>query len=142
VAVPAIRKLGPGDESVSDAACRAFGSEGDFDAALFLRRPEATLLVSEVDGEVAGWVYGQELAHPDAELTMLLYALDVVEAHHRQGHGRALVDAFVADARSRGCTEVWVLTEQDNDAALATYAAAGGAREAETSVMFVWPLDS
>jgi GNAT superfamily N-acetyltransferase len=71
---------------------------------------------------------------------MLLYAVDVVEHARREGHGRALVQAFIEHARSLGCTEVWVLTDDGNRAALATYAATGGTREPDDSVMFVWRL--
>ena len=107
-----------------------------------LASPTAVLLVSVADDGTtpAGWVYGHELVHPDGERTMLLYALDVDEPFQRQGRGRALVEAFVDETRRRGCTEVWVLTGDGNPAALATYASAGGRREADPSVMFTWPL--
>lgn len=71
---------------------------------------------------------------------MLLYSLDVVESAQKRGHGRTLVEAFVDHARSSGCTEVWVLTEDTNAAALATYASAGGTRETMPAVMFTWHL--
>jgi hypothetical protein len=48
------------------------------------------------------------------------------------------VTAFVEHARATGCTEVWVLTDDGNPAALATYASAGGDRESPDSVMFTW----
>jgi GNAT superfamily N-acetyltransferase len=144
----AVRRLGPGDEQVARAAVATFAAEeGDgfpVDVGPMLSSPTAVLLVSLADGDsgevVAGWVYGHELVHPDGERTMLLYALDVDEAFRRQGRGRALVAAFVDEARSRGCTEVWVLTDDANPAALATYAAAGGVRDPDASVMFTWPL--
>jgi [ribosomal protein S18]-alanine N-acetyltransferase len=135
-----VRRLGTGDEEVAERACRVFDTEGELDTAAFLRRPEATLIVAEDRGDVVGWVYGHELVHPHGELTMLLYALDVAEHAQRRGHGRALVEAFVDDAEQRGCTEVWVLTDDDNEGALATYRSAGGMREDELSVMFVWRL--
>ena len=137
-----VRKLVVGDEEVADRASRVFETEGDLDSNAFLRRPEATLIVAQEDDpeDVVGWVYGQELVHPNGELTMLLYALDVIESAQRRGHGKALVTAFVEDARARGCTEVWVLTDDDNTAACGTYASAGGVREPDTSVMFVWTL--
>lgn len=137
-----VRKLAVGDEALAERACRVFETEGALDTNAFLRRPEATLLIAQDDDpdDVVGWVYGQELVHPNGELTMLLYALDVVDAAQRRGHGRALVTAFVDDARSRGCTEVWVLTDDGNAAALATYASAGGVREPGEQVMFVWTL--
>jgi ribosomal protein S18 acetylase RimI-like enzyme len=148
---PDVRRLGTGDEAIAEEAVARFdGPPEEFDeapalavdAAAFLRQPEAHLYVSFADGTgtVAGWVYGHELVHPDGERTMLLYALDVDEAHRRSGHGRALVEAFVDGARAAGCTEVWVLTDADNDAALSTYAAAAGRREPTHSVMFTWFL--
>jgi ribosomal protein S18 acetylase RimI-like enzyme len=66
--------------------------------------------------------------------------LDVAEHAQRRGHGHALVAAFVDHARAMGCHEVWVLTDDDNQAALATYASAGGEREPDDQVMLVWTL--
>ena len=141
-----VRRLSVGDEALAEAAVRVFAESAPslpIDVAAFLRRPEAVLFVASAEdgsGAVAGWVYGHELVHPDGERTMLLYALDVDEPFRRLGHGRALVTAFVDHARSVGCTEVWVLTDDANPAALATYASAGAVREEDASVMFVWPL--
>ena len=135
-----IRALGAGDDAVATEACRLFETPGDVDPAAFLARPEAVLLVAEDDDAVVGWVYGHELIHPDGERTMLLYALDVVEAARGRGHGRALVTAFVDAARERGCTEVWVLTDDDNPAGVATYTSAGGTRDPDPQVMFAWRL--
>ena len=135
-----IRSLGPGDELLAEQASRRFGATGDLDSSMFLRRPETSLLVALDDGGVAGWAYGHELVHPDGERTMLLYALDVAEPARGQGRGRALVTAFVDDARRRGCTEVWVLTDDANPAGLGTYRSAGGKRDPEHPVMFSWRL--
>jgi ribosomal protein S18 acetylase RimI-like enzyme len=132
--------LGPGDEALADDACRVFGATGTLDAAAFLRRPEASLFVAEDDVGITGWVYGHELVHPDGELTMLLYALDVAERAQRRGFGRALVTAFVEHARLRACTEVWVLTDEENAAALGTYRSAGAQRDPGHQVMLSWPL--
>ena len=143
-----VRRLGRGDEALAAAAVDVFlepSADDGFppvDVAPMLASPTAVLFVSlSSDGTgPVGWVYGHELIHPDGERSMLLYALDVAEGHQREGRGRALVSAFVEEARARGCTEVWVLTDDSNDAALATYTAAAGVREADESVMFVWPL--
>lgn len=138
-----VRRLAVGDEALAEAAVRLFATEAPslpIEVGAFLRRTEAVLLVALDRDSLAGWVYGHELVHPDGERTMLLYALDVDEPFRRRGHGRALVAGFVDVARSRGCTEVWVLTDDANPAALATYAAAGGVRDPSASVMFTWPL--
>jgi hypothetical protein len=50
--------------------------------------------------------------------------------------------AFVERARATGCTETWVLTDDSNAAALATYTSAGGRREAELPVMLVWDVST
>lgn len=135
-----VRRLGPGDEAAAVAASRTFGEEGDLDATEFLARAETALIVAEDDQGITGWVYGHELVHPDGERTMLLYSLDVVERAQRHGIGTALVNAFVDHARAIECTEVWVLTEDTNAAGLATYRAAGGARDPDQPVMFTWKL--
>ena len=135
-----VKRLGVEDAALAEAAVRLFAeaSSAPIDVDAFLRRPEAVLFVALDAGSLAGWVYGHELVHPDGERTMLLYALDVDEPFRRRGHGRALVSGFVDSARAAGCTEVWVLTDDANGAALATYAAAGGARDPQDSVMFTW----
>ena len=135
-----VRRLQPGDERLAADACRIFGGDGDVDPTEFLSRPETTVLVG-VDGSgVTGWVYGHELPHPDGEKTMMLYALNVAERARRQGVGTALVAQFVDDARIRGCTEVWVLTDDANPAAIATYRRSGGRRDKVPQVMFKWKL--
>lgn len=135
-----VRSLREGDEQVAEDACRLFGLEGDIDAGEFLSRPEALVLVAEAEGALVGWAYGHELIHPDGERTMLLYALDVAEPNQRQGHGRALVEAFVESAEARSCTEVWVPTDDENPPALRTYEAAGGQRDPTPQAMFTWKI--
>jgi len=109
-------------------------------AAGFLAAAGNHLCIAYEDGEPAGFVSGIETPHPDKPTEMLLYELGVDDAFRRRGIGRALVDALGARARERGCAAMWVLTEADNDAALATYAAAG-AGEPSPQVMLDWTLD-
>lgn len=135
-----IRRLVAADEPLAELACRTFGLEGEIDASPFLARPEATLLIVERGGDIAGWAYGHELVHPDGEKTMLLYALDVGEAHRRQGWDKTLVSALVDHASSRRCTEVSVLTDCDNQPGVATYVSAGGSPDDGGQVIFTWRL--
>ena len=67
------------------------------------------------------------MTHPDKGTEMFLYELAVEEAHRRRGVGTALVRALAALAEERACYDMWVLTDDDNVAALATYRRAGGA---------------
>ena len=68
---------------------------------------------------------------------MFLYELGVDESARGHGVGTALVAALTELARERGCYGMWVSTESDNDAALATYRSAG-AGVPEPGVVLTW----
>lgn len=103
----------------------------------FLHDPTHHLLLARDEGRVVGFVSGVETTHPDKGTEMFLYELAVDPSAQRRGHGRALVSALTELARDRGCYGMFVLTDDDNRAALATYAAAGGGAP-EPAVMLSW----
>jgi ribosomal-protein-alanine N-acetyltransferase len=120
------------------AAAALFGDTPRVDATKrFLSEPGHHLLIAYVEGDPVGMVTGVEMTHPDKGTEMFLYELGVVDEHQRQGIGRALVNALSALARERDCYGMWVLTDDDNTAALATYRAAGGA-VGDTSRQLSW----
>lgn len=94
-------------------------------AARFLAADGHVLLIAYVDGAPAGFVTGIEMLHPDKGTEMCLYELAVDDPFRRRGIGRALTSALVDLARERGCYDLWVGVEIDNEAALATYRSAG-----------------
>jgi ribosomal protein S18 acetylase RimI-like enzyme len=104
----------------------------------FLEDPRTLAFAAEEDGAVVGWLYAYELVRPDGRRAMLLYELEVIAATRKRGHGRALVEALLAEARARGHFKVWVLADPDNAAAEALYLATGGAKSAQ--LMFSWVL--
>lgn len=135
-----IRELAPDDVEVVMAAPHLFDEPPRREwSESFLRRDGNHLLVAYVDDEPAGFVSGVEVLHPDKGVEMMLYELGVDEAFRRRGIGAALVRALVDVARRLGCRTVWVLTEPDNDPALATYRAAGFTGP-ETSSVLEHPL--
>jgi ribosomal protein S18 acetylase RimI-like enzyme len=95
-------------------------------ARRFLDDPVHHLLLARDGGRVVGFVSGVETTHPDKGTEMFLYELAVDPSAQRRGHGRALVEALADLARERGCYGMFVLTDEDNAAARATYTAAGG----------------
>ncbi len=131
-------------ERVTDAGAVAAGAEL-YDSlpvpdatARFLADPHHHLLYAyDADGRVLGMVSGVETTHPDKGTEMFLYELSVAEDARRQGVATALVGALAGLARERGCYGMWVGTEPDNEAALATYRGAGGRDEAPF-VAFTW----
>jgi len=105
----------------------------------FLADPTHHLLLAWRDEEVLGFVSGIETTHPDKGTEMFVYELEVGEAHRRQGVGTSLVRALAQVAEDAGCYGMWVLTDHDNAAALATYRAAG-AEPPTPHVMLGWSI--
>jgi ribosomal protein S18 acetylase RimI-like enzyme len=133
-----IRALVAGEEAAVAAADHLFDGPVDPAAASrFLAEPGHHLLVAYDGEQPVGFVSGVELTHPDKGTEMFLYELAVDEPARRRGIGRALVEALAALARERGCYGLFVLTDDDNVAARATYRSAGG-REASRSLMLDW----
>jgi ribosomal protein S18 acetylase RimI-like enzyme len=104
----------------------------------FLDEPGHHLLLAyDAVGVPVGFVSSVEMTHPDKGTEMFLYELGVADPHQRQGIGTALVGALDSLARERGCYGMWVVTDADNAAALATYRAAGGGPPT-SHVMVAW----
>ena len=136
-----IRAMGPGDDASVVAASHLFDGPAKPDAtARFLAEPGHHLLLAydaDVPDRPVGMVTGVETTHPDKGTEMFLYELAVDDAAQGRGIGRALVSALADVARDRGCYGMWVLTDDDNPAAVKAYTAAGGSLEPLTR-MIAW----
>ncbi|MFE6028183.1 GNAT family N-acetyltransferase [Streptomyces niveus] len=106
-------------------------------AERFLAAPGHLLLIAYAEGVPAGFVSGVEMLHPDKGVEMCLYELSVDVPYRRRGIGRALTDALATVARERGCYDMWVGVDTDNEPALATYRSAG-ARDQGHFAMLTW----
>jgi ribosomal protein S18 acetylase RimI-like enzyme len=136
-----ITRLTAGDEHVVLAGAALFDAPPtEAWTARFLAGPGHHLLVALDDDEPAGFVSGVETTHPDKGTEMFLYELSVAPDRRRRGIGSALVRALAALARERGCYGMWVATEAANEAALATYRAAGAAAP-EPCVTLAWTFE-
>uniref|UniRef100_A0AAU3H0Z7 GNAT family N-acetyltransferase n=1 Tax=Streptomyces sp. NBC_01401 TaxID=2903854 RepID=A0AAU3H0Z7_9ACTN len=106
-------------------------------AVRFLAADGHLMLIAYVDGVPAGFVSGIEMLHPDKGTEMCLYELSVDEPYRRRGIGRALAEVLAAEAWERGCYDMWVGVERDNEAATATYRSAG-AKDDGAFAMLTW----
>jgi ribosomal protein S18 acetylase RimI-like enzyme len=134
-----IELLEAGDEGVVLAGAELFDNPPTQEwIAKFLSSAGHHLLVALGEGSIPiGFVSGVETTHPDKGTEMFLYELGVHPDHRRRGVGRALVEALAELARRNGCYGMWVGTELENGAALATYRAAGAVGP-EACVVFNW----
>jgi ribosomal protein S18 acetylase RimI-like enzyme len=91
----------------------------DWDGLVADHAPPNVLLVAT---DQAGQVLGYAAAHPhDGELFLLF----VDPAHGGRGIGRRLLSAAHDALRAAGCSEAYLFTHEQNERALAVYAAAG-----------------
>jgi ribosomal protein S18 acetylase RimI-like enzyme len=92
--------------------------------------------VVDVDGAPAGFVSAAEVFHPDKPPELFLNELSVVEPLRRRGAATALLAELRSLGRELGCATIWVLTDEDNEAAVATYRRADGTWNGDRSIMF------
>ena len=92
--------------------------------AVFFADPRHHLAVALDDSLVVGMASAVEYYHPD---------------YQRSGLGKQLVATLLELGRALGCTEAWVGTEVENEAARRLYEASGGGT-GEAVMMYTFPL--
>lgn len=105
-------------EALSELHHKCFSTPRPYSAAEFrslLDSPSVALLTNP-----SGFLL-YRLVVDEAELLTLAVDPDA----RRQGHGRALLDRFLDDTRSRGAVQVFLEVAADNQAAQTLYRAAG-----------------
>ncbi|NMB56855.1 GNAT family N-acetyltransferase [Candidatus Beckwithbacteria bacterium] len=99
------------------------------------------LLVAYDDNELSGFLYAYLLESLD-QLSgkIFLYSVDVFAKFRRQGIATQLITELKQLARNNNCSEIFVLTNQNNQAAMRLYQKTQGVRENNDDVMFVYNL--
>ena len=93
------------------------------------------LLLAIEGGRVIGSLNGYALQRPyRREPQFLLYEVGVRPECRNRGVGKALVAKFISEARTAGAFEVWVITSEANEAAMAMYESCGLSRETQNDV--------
>lgn len=107
----------------------------------FLRDPRHHIAVAiDEQGIIRGMASGFLYVHPDKRAQYFVNEVGVANAYRRQGLGRRVLEALLLHAKNLGCTEAWVATEQENEAARGLYREAGGIEAPETIVMYTFDL--
>lgn len=107
--------------------------------AEFLADDRHHLAVAIDAGVVVGFASAVCFVHPDKPPQLFINEVGVAPSHQRRGASGRLLALLLDKARALGCTEAWVLTDEDNAAARAAYASAGG-EETRCVVMVTFPL--
>ena len=138
-----IKLLGPADRHILNQI-----AEEVFDdpivpetAQEFLADPRHRLVVAVDKDIVVGFVSAVIYVHPDKSAPeMWINEIGVAPTHQRQGIGKALMKAILEEAKQADCSEVWVLTDRANLAAMAMYKSAGGEETLPDPTMFTFKL--
>ena len=110
--------------------------------AEFFGDPRHHLAVAIDASRVVGMASAVHYVHPDKPPQLWINEVGVAPTHQGRGIGRHLIDTLLGHARTLGCTEAWVLTDDaENRAAHALYASAGGRPSPHGRVtMYTFPL--
>jgi aminoglycoside 6'-N-acetyltransferase I len=134
----AIRMLGPDDAPILDCvAPDVFDNEIDANwTAEFLADPRHHMAVAVLEDQVIGMASGVHYVHPDKGPELWVNEVGVAPPHRKRGIAKGLIGVLFAHARTLGCTEAWLGTEEDNAAARALYRSLDGEEQTMVYVTF------
>ena len=89
--------------------------------AAMLKEQNNILLVAVNEGIVIGQVLGVIHRHPDKPIELYIDDLGVSEKFQRRGVATLLIEQLYIIGIDRGCEEVWVATEPENEPAIKFY---------------------
>jgi ribosomal protein S18 acetylase RimI-like enzyme len=118
----------------TDASVLEYVAPGVFDhpvdsaaVAEFLADFRHHICVAIENGAVVGFASAVHYVHPDKPTPQLwINEVGVGPAFRRLGLAKAILHKLLAHAKSLGCKEAWVLTDEANVPARALYSSAGG----------------
>ena len=123
-----IRILSPRDgaqlERVADGVFD--GPVSDRWSAEFLADTRHHLAVAVSNDQIVGMASAVHYVHPDKGPELWINEVGVAPPYQCQGIAKRLLGCLFELGSTLGCTEAWVLTEENNGAARRLYASAGG----------------
>jgi len=141
--MPEIKLLGSADlDLLSNVAADVFDDPIVPSAAQeFLKDPRHRLVVALEKNLVVGFVSAVLYLHPyKASPELWINEIGVSPEYQQRGIGKALLQYLLDHAKQSGCTEIWVLTDRSNLAAMAMYKSVGGVETLPDPTMFTFLL--
>lgn len=111
---------------LSSVAAEVFDEAIDFErVAVLVAQQNQILLVALCAGVVIGQVLGVIHYHPDKRSELYIDDLAVAAAFQRQGIAKNLIAQLCVIAKTKGCTELWVAADPENEQAKGLYSSMG-----------------
>jgi aminoglycoside 3-N-acetyltransferase I len=108
----------------------------------FVENPDNYLLLAYKAGEVAGMLDAYNLQKMDGRgKEMFLYEIETKPAFRKQGVAKALILKLHEIAQGVGAHEIWVLTDEENEAGNKLYRSLGVKTvRTNRNVMYAYPI--
>jgi len=107
----------------------------------FVENDNNILLVAMLNTEICGFLYAYFLERIDGDKPMLfLYSIDVFPDFQRKGIATKLISKLKEIAKSHNCCEIFVMTNERNEAAMRLYRKTGGRRGDADDVLFTYEI--
>lgn len=107
----------------------------------FLKDERNVLLVAYQDSKPCGMIYAYMLLSPHKpDPEMFLYSVDTFEQFRKQGVAAMLIEELKSIATTQGCKEMFVMTNNNNKAAMGLYEKTGGVIGNYDDILFVYDL--
>ncbi len=131
-----VRVLGPGDESLVEAAVQHMGHTPAANAAeVFLRDPSVVAVGGFDHRQLIGFAYGYVLSRPDDAPMANLYVLEVWPDYQRMGVGSRLISLFRHEVGR--VSKLWLVSP--DSAVAAGFYGSLGARPARSDTVYELP---
>jgi len=96
------------------------------------------ILIAISNNKIVGYLYAYLLDSIDIDLPkMFLYSIDVIKDYREKGIGKALISRLKIIAKERKCSEIFVITNKSNKAAINLYHSSKGIFEADDDIVFI-----
>jgi len=133
-----IKRLHRGDEELAQEIVKQFWPQGQLNDEFLSKEPNY-LLAAYVDNALAGFAYAYELDRIEQERPMMFfYSIDVLSEYQKQGIGKRLIEELKRICADRNVCKMYVLTDEENEAAMNLYQSTGGERVYPDNVLFVY----
>lgn len=140
---PEIRPLTPNDIHLLEDADKDLFDDPivNSSAREFLADSRHHFVAALIDGRMIGFASAVVYVHPDKPASELwINEIGVLPEFRRRGIATDIMQELKSLALDLGCSDVWVLTEQCNEAAMSLYESLPNSRS-ENVVMFSFAAD-